>query len=840
MPQHECERCLPRDAAALARVFPVLDRIPGFSSGRRRVDGNALQLRRRAFLALRELFARMCDQRPLVLFIDDVHWSDVDSMALLAELTAPPDAPAMLLVLTQRSGEGDDPLRAVIDARRGGEALALREIELAPLDADESQMLATRLLDGDEALARQLAAESGGSPLFLAELAHWVQSDNARGSHAGLRLDRVLLQRLDELPDAAHKLCQVLVVAGRPIARDVAFEAAGLAEEERTPAESALRAARLARSSGDPRAPRLEPYHDRIREVFIRNLGTVAVRAMHARIAAAASASGEKDPETLYVHYAAAGDTERAANLAIAAADRAQAILAFDRAAELANAARGLLQNDDDERARMLRLRAEALANAGRGADAADAFLQAAEGASEADQLVFRRRAAEELLRAGYIDRGLELVHAVLAQMGLHLTRSPLAALLKLLVLRAIVSLRGLRSTPRDPTTLAASQLQRIDVCYSIASGLGVVDVIRAAEFQTRNLLESLRAGEPSRICQALATETCFVATQGLRSAARADRIADELERIAARHDAPEVPGLVDAARFGAAYFNGRFRVATQRGLRCVECLREHGRGGAYWLYVSVQYFWLASVLQVGDLHEFRRRFPAALREARDRGNLYLETNLSVGDTNLHWLLEGAPDEAHTVVDEAMRRWSRRDFQVQHWYEIHARAQIDLYRGDPRAALRRIDESWKTLRRAMQLRVQISRIKALHLRGRAAVATAAIDANDRASLLARATADAHSLAREGGPWARALGASVHAGAARVRGDVDSSREHLVQAIAAYDEADMSMHATFARRALGALNGGDAGHAMQNEAENQLRKLGVRDLERVHELLIPRV
>ncbi|MBI2392643.1 MAG: protein kinase [Deltaproteobacteria bacterium] len=843
MAKHEHERYVPRDGAALARVFPVLDRVPGLSTGRNRAEGNALQLRRRAFAALRELLARICDQRPLVLFIDDLHWTDADSMALLAELTAPPDPPPMLLVLAQRSGEGVvDLLRGVFEPRRGGALLQVHPITLEPLHGDDAQRLAATLLTGDEGglLARQIAAESGGSPLFVAELAQWVQGDPMRGSKAGLRLDRVVLQRFDDLPEPAQRLCEILAVAGRPIVREVAFDAAGLADDERAAAESALRQARLARLSGDARRSRLEPYHDRIREVLVRSLDPGELRALHGRLADALSAAGEGDPEALYVHFAAAGQTERAASLAIAAVERAQSSLAFDRAADLGAAALELLAEGDADRKRLQRMRADALSNAGRGAEAADAFLVAAEGASEAEQLVMRRRAAEELLRAGYIDRGLELVQVVLAQVGMRLTKHPLAALLKVLVLRAILAMRGLGSKRRDPTTLPATQLQRIDVCYSIASGLGVVDVIRAAEFQTRNLLMCLDAGEPSRICQALATEACFVATQGVRSAARADRIAAELERVAAQHDAPELPGLVDAARFGAAYFSGRFDVATQRGLRCIECLREHGRGGAYWLYVSVHYFWLASLLQVGDLHELRRRFPAALREARDRGNLYLETNLSVGDTNMYWLLEGAPDEALSVVDEAMRRWSHRAFQVQHWYEIHARGQIDLYRGDPRAALRRIDESWASLKRAMQLRVQISRIKALHLRGRAAVASAIVDRGGASGLLARAEADARALQREGGPWSRALSSSLFAGTAGARGDVEAARARLVDAVAAYDEAHLSVHAALARRALGGLTGGDAGRAMHDAAQQHLDDLELRDIERITALLLPGV
>ena len=240
---------------------------------------------------------------------------------------------------------------------------------------------------------------------------------------------------------------------------------------------------------------------------------------------------------------------------------------------------------------------------------------------------------------------------------------------------------------------------------------------------------------------------------------------------------------------------------------------------------------------QLGQLTLARFANPPGLQAIG--GNLYLETNLSVGDTNLHWLLEGRPDEAREVVDEAMRRWSRRDFQVQHWYELHSRGQIDLYQGDPRAALERIDAGWGDLRRSMQLRVQISRIKALHLRARAALATAALRPSERA-LIVRATHDAHALEREGGPWSRALSRSVRAGAARIQGDLEATHEHLVQAIAAYEEADMIMHAAFARRALGVLQAGDAGRSMREQADLELERMGLVEREPIGRLLIPGV
>ena len=101
----------------------------------------------------------------------------------------------------------------------------------------------------------------------------------------------------------------------------------------------------------------------------------------------------------------------------------------------------------------------------------------------------------------------------MLAAVGLQLPSTPRRALVSLLAARARVRLRGLVFPSARAADLPAADLARIDTCWSVAVGLGMVDTIRGGDFQARHLLLALRAGEPYRIARALAFEACFSAT---------------------------------------------------------------------------------------------------------------------------------------------------------------------------------------------------------------------------------------------------------------------------------------------------------------------------------------
>ncbi|HKR67058.1 MAG TPA: protein kinase, partial [Thermoanaerobaculia bacterium] len=576
----EAKALMPTDVAALARLFPVLQELEPVAKARRKVDiRDSQELRRRAFAALRELLARMVDEHRVILHLDDVQWGDRDSAALLAELLRPPDAPPLLVIAAYRTEEAEtSPLLLELKKIRETEENALgemREVRLDELNAHEARDLA-RALQHDTGIdtnrIETIAREAGGSPFFIVELTRFSESTGLSTTERGdMALDSVIRSRISLLPEGAKDLLEIVAVAGRPIYANAANAAAKLRPEDEAML-ARLRADHLLRTRRRGGRDEVDTYHDRIREAILGALSADTRRAHHLTIARTLEEQGARDPEVLAVHYRAAGDDQRAASYALEAGDRAASALAFENAAQLFAMA---LELSGDASAALLTKLADALANGGRGADAAPHYLRAAAQVEPSQALELRRRALEGLLRAGHVDEGLDLIRSVLDSVGFKLPETPNRAVLGIVGGKLRLLLRGLKTQERPADRVPQHLLTKIDVCWGLITGLSRIDNIRAAYFQPIHLRLALDAGEPHRVTRALAAEACFASTQGEKAQSRTERVVTRVERSARAIGDPHLAGMAMLARSMESFYLGLFRDASQKADGAETIFRE-------------------------------------------------------------------------------------------------------------------------------------------------------------------------------------------------------------------------------------------------------------------------
>jgi eukaryotic-like serine/threonine-protein kinase len=486
----------------LARAFPVFGRIGTNPPADEVADPYLSRLN--LFRALCALLTALREETMVVLILDDMQWADADSLALLSAVLRPPHAPAVLVVAASRpQWPGRSLLRTL-----GGETVAIDNLPTSDAITLARQLVA-RTRPGQpqvEQLAERIAYEAAGHPLFIDELVR--QNVEAIGqSAADVTLDSVLWARVEALAPQARTLVHLVAVARGSLPLRVLTRAARqtLAEVSTLATLILLRNEHLLELDGTSATSHARAYHDRINAATLLHLPKERRAELHAALAQALEVEPERDPEQLAVHWREAGDSEAAAGYALAAAGRAAAGLAFEQAASLYQMALDSWPSHPDAQQIQV-LMADALASAGLGPRAAQAYLKASEVSDEAWRIELQRYAADQLFRAGHIDAAEPLIQRVLRYMGISIPESIPWVIIALLLSRAQLAFSRIATVEPSDDPVDASKLAALDACWSAAVGLSMVSNLRGACMQSRHMILALKLRQRLPLIRALAT----------------------------------------------------------------------------------------------------------------------------------------------------------------------------------------------------------------------------------------------------------------------------------------------------------------------------------------------
>ncbi|WP_168219213.1 serine/threonine-protein kinase [Limnoglobus roseus] len=825
LPEAQVAALLPRDARALARLFPVFGRAIAVAAVPRGVRDDALdqrEVRRRGIAAIRDLFGRLGDRRPVVLCIDDLQWSDADSLIVLEELLRPPDPPRVLILLTYREEDAaGSPILHRVKAFQSVEpTVVVTDLQVAGLSPDEATALVTELLGetgGDRALA--IVREAGGNPFYLGELAEAIHDGVT--VDGPVSLDRLLWDRSRTLPDEARQALDAVAVAGRPIPPELLREVVGAAGDSHATL-SLLRARHLLRVTGVDAL--VTTYHDRVREAVLAHLPDRRRREWHLRWARVAEAAGEVDSEFLAVHFHRAGESLVAAKYYATAAAAASSVTAFNQAVRLYQAALELGAWPTEQAAALEAARAGALANAGQGLASAEAYLRAA-AKDDAHALDWQRRAAAQYLFSGHIDVGLTVLREIAATIGMSMPRAEWVTIAKLFAAKARLWWRGIRFRPRPAGDIPHRVLERIDVCWSAGTSLCVTDYLLGAYFLNRGLLFALKAAEPVRVARFLALESAHVVVIGSAGRGRAQLLRDAATEIAAQFADPYLEALLNLSRGMGDYMTGAFRAALP-SLTAAEQVFQTRCTGVTWELDTARTWTMWCLLALGEMKELAARWPRLKEDADDRGDLYARVNLGTYILSSVGTAADEPDQAWDDLHAVMANWSQRRFHIQHHNALLGRLQIHLYRGEYRAAWELVRDREPSYRRSLIWRIQQPRIDHIQFRARCALAAASGQKNPE-PLLRSAERDARLLLKESAAWGRALGCLVQACVRRLRSP-DSDPAAFADAVQQLEAADLGLFAASARYCQGERTPGRDGQNLRDEALRWLSDQGIRN------------
>ncbi len=315
------------------------------------------QRRRRTLDGLKALFVRESQRQPLALVLEDLHWIDGETQALLDGLVESMSTCRILLLVNYRS-----------EYRHGwGSRAHYTQLRIDPLEAAGAEELLSGLLGDAQGLAElshRLLAASEGNPLFLEEsVRNLVDAGVLSGACGAYRLVRqpdgievpasvaaIIAARIDRLSTAEKTALQLAAVVGEDVPLALLEAVSEMTTEELHGALADLRGRELLYEA------RLFPdiayafRHGLTRRVAYDGLVHESRRTLHARIAEALEARHadrlDEVVETLAHHYEHGAVWPKAAAHFLRAADKAKQRYTYQSALEFAQRARGIAERE--------------------------------------------------------------------------------------------------------------------------------------------------------------------------------------------------------------------------------------------------------------------------------------------------------------------------------------------------------------------------------------------------------------------------------------------------------------------------------------------------------------
>jgi DNA-binding SARP family transcriptional activator len=331
-------------AAELATLLPELGPAPDHVASAHIPGADAGAERLRLFDAAAALLAEIGADAPILLVLDDLQWADRPTLQLLRHLLRSPQPLRVLMLGTCRDREvpASHPLHGMLaDVRREG---LLERVPLAGLDGTQVRELVRELgVEASPEFVAALHAETEGNPFFIEEVvrhlggAHDARSLAEAGVPEGVR--EVISRRLHRLGSDARTALQAASVIGRDFDFDLLEAVSPLEGDALVAALDASVDAGVLRESG--RVGRYAFCHALLQATLYDSMSALRRARLHGRVGEAVSElrAGDLDPHLPAIahHFAQAapaGQAQRAIDFALAAARRADRLLAWEEAAE--------------------------------------------------------------------------------------------------------------------------------------------------------------------------------------------------------------------------------------------------------------------------------------------------------------------------------------------------------------------------------------------------------------------------------------------------------------------------------------------------------------------------
>jgi DNA-binding CsgD family transcriptional regulator len=418
-------------ASILVKWIPSLERI--LPSTAPAVPLEPEQERHRLFRTLTDVFIRVAEIQPLLILVEDLHWSDEASLAYWLYLVRHLPPRPLLLILTYRSDQAPprlqhflaelqrSPLVTEIVLNRLTRAEVVEMLQAILMEPREISYSVVepiyRLSEGNPLLVEEmLKVLLAAGELFQAEGQWWLRP--TRRVHIPRTVQDAVQWRVASLDVTAHHALSLAAVVGQRFDFTLLQELTGLDEQKMLEVVQALLAAQLVVEES---AETLAFRHALTREAIYSQMLARERKGLHRAVAEAierlAQSSHTAPPDTrwgeLAFHFYQAGVWDKAWLYARGAGEKAQRLYALHEAVEhftrALEAAQNLSSVESNEIAELYRARGQAYETRGDWEAARADYERALEVARTAPSL---RAEWQALLDLGFLFAALDYKQA--------------------------------------------------------------------------------------------------------------------------------------------------------------------------------------------------------------------------------------------------------------------------------------------------------------------------------------------------------------------------------------------------------------------------------------------
>lgn len=364
--------------------------------------------------------------QPTVLELEDIHWIDDDSVAVVKELVRKTINLPFLIIATSRAEDDGTYPHLISDEQHQKLSLPTTKVEIAALDESAVRRMAEITLGspiGDDCLTTLLRA-TNSNPFYLEQvLEYFRENELLVADEAGIlnlsdesiklstSITSILTSRIDRLSDMVRETVKAAAVIGRefeiPVLSEVLREDAGLqtTEEVMTMLREQIEVAEKGQIWSAMNELRYIFRHSLLREAVYSMQLTTRLQQLHRQIAHAIEKLYDDNIEERYVdlafHYEQSGDKEqtvhylsKAANYARSNFQNQQALDLYERLIE-----KFVNQSDQEVTVNTHINRAKVLEIVGRWDEAQSAYEQAQRIAKSSRDIVLLGRTNNHLGR---------------------------------------------------------------------------------------------------------------------------------------------------------------------------------------------------------------------------------------------------------------------------------------------------------------------------------------------------------------------------------------------------------------------------------------------------------